>query len=456
MVHALVLIRVASLMVPRNHRRNWRAEWEAETWHASRDMRARFETPAFVRWQLLKFALGSFADAGWHLRNRFDREDAMRSPSFCLGAIAALITFIVLVSGGLQMTRAILMPLPYTQPERVATVAQDSISMSSRAGIRMEWIGWWQAKSKLLDGVATYGWSGETARVSDNFFDLLGARTASGRLFRRGDAETCGDCVVLSAEYARRHPLSPYRVIGVLEGDFWFLSRHISVWSLAKPADFKPDSRTGVVIRLGQDVTVKAARHEMESILQDADLSPWSALVDITLIHERVHSVFGSFALGLTLAVVMAFASIRPTWPRFDRRASKRVLFFTVKTVLLLIAVLLAGLEFTRAPSITMTGGTDLLTEPLTTWLYLLASMGVLTWSIYDQRRRCRVCLRRLGLAAHVGCPGCVLLNWAGTELVCTDGHGMLHVPEMVSSWQDPDHWTLLDESWLDLFAPHS
>jgi hypothetical protein len=32
------------------------------------------------------------------------------------------------------------------------------------------------------------------------------------------------------------------------------------------------------------------------------------------------------------------------------------------------------------------------------------------------------------------------------------EGHGMLHVPEMVSSWQEPDHWTALDKSWMGLF----
>jgi hypothetical protein len=100
-----------------------------------------------------------------------------------------------------------------------------------------------------------------------------------------------------------------------------------------------------------------------------------------------------------------------------------------------------------------MTGGTDLWAEPLSTWLFLMTSMGVLAWSMLDQRRRCRVCLRKLGLAAHVGCPGCLLLNWAGTELVCMDGHGMLHVPEMNASWNEPERWTALDESWVGLFA---
>jgi hypothetical protein len=270
---------------------------------------------------------------------------------------------------------------------------------------------------------------------------------------------------VLSYDFWRQHYSSHsvdtlqlggrrFKIIGVLDRGFWFLSRRLAVWSLAGPAELSRAVRTGVVVRLGPDVTKKSAQDELGSILVDeAGFSPWDSLVEISLVHERVHAVFGSFALGLVLALVMAVAGLRMRLPRFGRHGCARALFFNCKTGLLLLAVLLAGLEFTRASSITMIGGTDLATEPLTTWLFLIASMGVLTWSIYDQRRRCRVCLRRLGMAAHVGCPGCLLLNWSGTELVCIEGHGMLHVPEMTSSWQEAEQWTALDDSWLELFG---
>jgi hypothetical protein len=88
----------------------------------------------------------------------------------------------------------------------------------------------------------------------------------------------------------------------------------------------------------------------------------------------------------------------------------------------------------------------------VSTWLFVMGSTSALAWSMADQRQRCRVCLKRLGMAAHVGCTGCLLLDWAGTELVCVEGHGMLHVPEMVACWQDPDRWTSLDETWQGLF----
>ncbi|MGD1097956.1 MAG: ABC transporter permease [Bryobacteraceae bacterium] len=332
--------------------------------------------------------------------------------------------------------------------------------------------------------VATYVWKSRnvlrrsggagqvmTAAVSENFFSLLGSGVVSGRAFEPGDAETCADCVVLSYDYWRKHGVGDglmldgkrYRVIGVLEKRFWFLARAIAVWSVTPQVASQPiwDPETGVVVRLGPNVTKEEAQTELAAITDGDGVNRWGSLVDVSPLQERVHSVFGSFALGLGLAMVITAAGSRVRLSGLDRRTSSpptrdwaRSLFFGCKTSLLLLVVLVSGLEFTRASSITMIGGTDLATEPISTWLFLMGSMAVLSWSVHDQRLRCRVCLRRLGLAMQVGCPGCLLLNWAGTELVCMQGHGMLHVPEMNSSWNEPARWTSLDESWLGLFAP--
>jgi hypothetical protein len=51
-----------------------------------------------------------------------------------------------------------------------------------------------------------------------------------------------------------------------------------------------------------------------------------------------------------------------------------------------------------------------------------------------------------------VGAPSYLLLDWGGTELVCSEGHGMLHVPEMESSCLELGQWVQLDESWKPLF----
>jgi MacB-like periplasmic core domain len=471
-----VAIRLASVLVPATARRDWQREWNAETLHALKTLRGRGDRRAGAR--VLWFAVGAFSDAIWHL-NLQGRENLTRSFSnqaqsggFCLASLAGLVLAIALASGFLPNTRSVLMPLPYADAGRIAVVAHTGIAPAARSGVQTAWVRMWKHKSRLLEGAATYVWqkaavkdrAGRTrtvvsAQVSDNFFSLLGARTAAGKRFSPGEFRDCSDCVVLSYDMAQRVPKGGsillgkqrYRVAGVLDKRFWFLSRRIAVWRISSglPPKAESSNSTGVVVRLGLDVRPSEAEVEMEKIVQASGLPPWDSLVEVAPLEGRVRSVFGSFALALGLASVVVAVSMRPRLPKWNPRGA---IVFGAKTLLLLAIVLTAGIEFTRASAITMIGGTDALTEPLSLWLFLMGSMGVLTWSIQDQRRRCRVCLRRLGLAQHVGCPGCLLLDWAGTELVCVEGHGMLHVPEMVASWQDPAQWTALDESWQGLF----
>jgi len=483
----LLLIRAAGLLVPVLWRAEWRREWEAELWHASRALEQRDEPAAF--WKLWRFCCGAFADAVWHLRTLFDRETIARavrrrteSASFCLACLAALALAVVCASGLLSRTRDIVLPLPYENAGRIVTVSRNNAALAMRQEVPVGWIGLWRNGGRLTEGAAAYRWSkqvltdsaGQSSRVlaaeiSDNFFPLLAPQLSAGRMLLPGDALHCSNCLVLSHGFAREHDLAvgsrvsldgvPRRVIGILDRRFWFLSRDIAVWSVGVPR--KEDTGVGVIVRLRPDVTSEAAEGELESAVQTTGVAPWNSIVSLTVLQDRVRSVFGSFALGASLALVIALIGLRVRVPEpvqcrtafSGKRGWLRALFFAAKNVLLFSTVLLAGIEFTRAPAITMIGGTDTLTEPFSTWMFLLASMAALTWSIHDHRRRCRVCHRRLGLAAHVGCRGCMLLDWSGTEMVCIHGHGILHIPEMLSSVQETERWTSLDESWQGLFA---
>jgi hypothetical protein len=452
------LIHLASLLVPARRRPEWIREWLAEL-HYAREHAGEA--------RLMAFASGAFHDAVWQHRDfwTLDRiSRAAQSAKFCLVSLGALIGLIALASGFLPMTRDVLMPLPYRDAGGIVTVAQSG-TMAMRAGVPGQAVELWRENSVMLDDIATYSWrvapgSGapSSARVSRNFFHLLGAKTSAGRTFERDAAAGCAagsdDCVILSYDFWRNGHAGThvtldgksYRVAAVLDPGFWFLSPRIAVWRIGAPG---PAEKTGVVARVRRDFTKKEVETEMGVILRAAGMNEWESMEELTGVTSRVHSALWSFALGLGLAVIIILPSLRLRMPSWNPRAAA---FFAAKTALLLAAVLLCGIEFTHATSITMLGGTDLLTEPLSTWLFLLGSMGALVWSIGDQRRRCRVCLRRLGMAAHVGCPGCLLLNWAGTELVCMEGHGMLHVPEMAACWQEPDRWTSLDDSWQGLF----
>ncbi len=481
----LLLIRIASVLVPTYSRETWREEWESEAWRAFEKLRNRGDPPALVRTQLRRFGIGSFRDAAWCRWNLSPRDELicslrhwLGSAKVCLASLVVLVLLVAVTSGFLPATRAVLLPLPYRDAGRIATVSKGGISLAIRGGIPTEWAREWQRDSKVLSGVATYVWKRQsieskfvgadqvmTAIVSENFFSVLGAGMASGRTFEPGDADSCADCVVVGYNFERAHGGTGssltlggkrYRIIGVLEKRFWFLSRAILVWSVGSRDVRKPirDPIAGVVVRLGPNVTKAEAEIELAALTQRAGNGPWSSLVDVSPLQTRVHSVFWSFGLGLSLAIVITGLRLRlPISGTQRNRFLRRGLFFGCKATLLLLIVLVSGLEFSRASSITMIGGTDLATEPISTWLFLVGSMGALSWSIHDQRLRCRVCLRRLGLATQVGCSGCLLLNWAGTEMVCVEGHGMLHIPEMNSSWNEPEQWTSLDDSWLELFV---
>lgn len=455
-----LFLRAASWLLPREQRAEWRREWEAELWHARRSG----VSPR--QWRQ-----GAVADAACL---GFERETlarrlhgAARTPAFCLASIFGLLLVIAAASGGLPAARAVFLPLPYSDASRVATISRADGTLSMRAGIPVEWLRLWSSKSKTLEMIATYGWkyaiSGNqrvlAAGVSSNFFPLLGVAAPA----------SCPRCVLITNRFRRERYASDrdaigseimldgarYRIAGVLPPDFWFLSRDIAVWKIGPSLEGK---LFGVVVRLRSGVTRGQAESELRSLLKEAGYGSWDSVAEVSILQERVRSPLGSFSLALSLALFVTILGSRPRLRNLDVtsfEAWRRGAFFIAKSALLLSAVLLAGLEFTSACSITMIGGTDLLAEPLSTWLFLIGCMTGLTWSVHDHRVRCRVCLHRLGLAAHVGCPGSLLLSWAGTELVCISGHGMLHVPEMPSCWLEPEHWTALDSSWRELFAHH-
>ena len=83
----------------------------------------------------------------------------------------------------------------------------------------------------------------------------------------------------------------------------------------------------------------------------------------------------------------------------------------------------------------------------------LVACILTFRWILDDQRQRCPMCLRLLGHSANVGQPARNFLEWNGTELMCTRGHGLLHVPATPASWSGTQRWFYLDPSWRSLFS---
>ncbi len=76
----------------------------------------------------------------------------------------------------------------------------------------------------------------------------------------------------------------------------------------------------------------------------------------------------------------------------------------------------------------------------------LFALLG-LRWSLQDDVARCRQCLRTLAAPERVGRPSHNFLEWNGTELLCSHGHGLLSVPELETSWCRASAWVALSPS---------
>lgn len=97
--------------------------------------------------------------------------------------------------------------------------------------------------------------------------------------------------------------------------------------------------------------------------------------------------------------------------------------------------------------------GTVTLLPPMIQGNLLLAGYVLsIRWALIDQRQRCPVCLHSLTNPTRIGAPSQTFLAWYGTELICTQGHGLLYVSEIDTSCCSTHRWQYLDSSWSGLF----
>jgi hypothetical protein len=86
--------------------------------------------------------------------------------------------------------------------------------------------------------------------------------------------------------------------------------------------------------------------------------------------------------------------------------------------------------------------------------LWFLVGSGLLYLTIWDQRYRCRVCLRRLRMPVETGSWSKMLQFGRPTiEYICPYGHGTLAQPEVQFTGLENPEWTPHGEMWEELFA---
>jgi hypothetical protein len=83
-------------------------------------------------------------------------------------------------------------------------------------------------------------------------------------------------------------------------------------------------------------------------------------------------------------------------------------------------------------------------------WLFA----GGMAWLIvWDQRYRCRTCLRRLRMPIQTGSWTHILLGAPRTEYICPYGHGTLKVAEIQIAGHQGADWQPHEDMWKELFS---
>jgi hypothetical protein len=85
--------------------------------------------------------------------------------------------------------------------------------------------------------------------------------------------------------------------------------------------------------------------------------------------------------------------------------------------------------------------------------VFFLLCAGVVYAIVWDQRRRCRTCLRRLRMPVQRGHWGmATLLNPVHSESICPYGHGTLAEPDVKSTSTQEVKWREhSDDIWKEL-----
>jgi len=465
--------------------------WAKQAWHWVLFLA---ETGALNRnnkLELARFCWSAFPAAFWLRYDRetfFRRRDRLlRSPSFCLGAIGLALVVIILFGGIIPAARSFISS-PIPEPERVQVISLNGNFRRVRTETLLDLAAAWK-RSKLLIAVAPYSWAAGKlqtqqrtvpvliARVGPEFFQVLHLNAAIGRTFRSGDENGCiEDCAVLSDEIWRYqfhadpsivgHKVVldgyPRTIIGILPRNFRLLPANISAWMLldwAQPPYSNFVERIGAVARTVPGATTHTVEAELADLSENAGYVLPASLLTVTSGPVEIRRYGVSYLLLVLLAVGCAMLIV---YARAGAEVGRAPLslrdrlrwwtFFVGKTVLLLAFTGLLAWTLVHRLSIFLYGSIHPMTNAVGLWFFLILSLAPLSWAIRDQQRRCRVCLRRLGTPIAIGAPGHVLLDWSGTEMVCSEGHGVLYLPDSQANWLERARWDNLDDSWADLF----
>ena len=465
-------LQLLSRALPRRSRADWLAEWRAELWHVANAAGTTHRT-------LGCFCAGAISDV-LCIRSLADRMSLRRSLS-PLGSLVVLVAVAALASGlstALPGVRRALGPPLYAEATRVVLISPPGQSESASPLIHRQTVTNWQQRRQHLFAefafyqpvrkcvhIAPHDAPELTiARASPNLFALLGSPRKE--ILTAADDSRPTLLVTASAwrSYFGAQPgllhqtlrvgLEQVRVGGVIPDETTPAGGHVDAWLIERDAStetFPPLSHVFVVARLmphagsGDDRWLMSVPDEQGAADYECDLlSARSANIR----HTFLWAVLIALLSLPALSPVTSKEYVTPRVTYILRDAVRRLLFRGARVAFVLVTAYEASLAIAY--------GIQWNHPEASIYLHLgtsfLITLAGLQWCLRDQSRRCPVCLNLLRHPARVGEPSRNFLGWNGIELVCTDGHGLLHVPEIQTSWFAEPRWLMLDPSWKALF----
>ena len=475
-------LQTAARLVPGELRGEWRTEWLGPLWRWTLD--AAESGTSDARWALLRHTREA-TRAAFQSRFRSDPgteelRDWLGRPAACLALGGLMLIAVGVASRGFSVTRHLAAGVPYRDARNVVVLAQGPPVFGIRLGFSDVETNLFRDKAKTLAAVAAYSWHSsslsldhgrrivESANVDASFFDVLGVRAPVERLREdeylvsygfwngqlRGDPNRVGQVMQLDGR--------PMRLAGVLPRNFTFLSEPIAVWTSRPERTLPVTPRRwwlnlrGVVARLNSGVTPEEANKELREIQARYGVARRTFEMHATPIEDLIYRGFRSYAADLAtlLGALLAWAAVRFV---MDRRAGAPATraarfwgFFALKTALPLIALFFGIVELTGASAVGLTGGDPNRGGPLMLWACFASVVVIFIWAFRDQPHRCRVCLHCLRRPMRIGVPGQMLLEAAGQEVMCPQGHGSVYTSASVLGADLSDRWMSLDIDFND------
>lgn len=479
---SMLVVRAASLMVPRAERREWVAEWTGELWQVQKAGLRQADT--------IGFSQGAVRDAflirwsrcrGW-VQAGFARDSAVG----CIMSLGTIALSGVLACFAIPAARATFMPLPYRQPGNLLMISRFNAVGREIPSIRLsEYREWTANTASLYQQLAFYAPEDATLRLRHRPAARLTVAIASANLLEvlqpdkpgvalRLRTGTGGPLLVLTqsawARWYRSDPGLPgstaqlrgqqVTIAGVIPDGNWRLPGHADAVLLedSPGSEQLPATMKGFVVARIYSSASRALRGELHSMVETRDGVVYHyACMSLTDMRSAPAEAFACCVVLALLALPVITALSLGDYPVArealrPRLVVRRCLFVTAKFVLVatIFAAWSAAIAFGTGPN-------DLLSA--ISYQVLIAFIPLLfgfRWVLHDQRRRCPVCMRRLSHPARVGQASWSFLGWCGTEMMCSRGHGLMHIPELPTSWFGAQRWLGLDPSWIVLFEDGS